>query len=100
MEENSKIYPKYYKRKDENTFVKRVDDATGYHVQLIGYTNGDFVNHHQKKHWGSAENFDKWLSDFTECTQEEYEVMVSQYSLKVKENANTWLNYRTKKLTR
>lgn len=89
---------RYYKNQERNTFVKRLSDEHGYHVQLIKYDNGDFTNVSQRKHWGSKENFDAWLSDFKECTEEEFEVWMSQYCLKQKEHAKVWLDHRMRKI--
>jgi hypothetical protein len=90
-------YPRYYKDKRDNRFIKRIGDDIGIYVQVIGYQNGDFIHHHNKSHYGSKEIMDAYLTAFTECSEEEYESMIAAFFQKSAEDRKKFRIYKDRK---
>ena len=90
-------YPRYYKDKRANRFVKRLGDDFGIAVQVIGYQSGDFIHHHSKSHYGNKEIMDAYLDSFIECTEEEYESMVATFFQKTAEDRKKFRAYKDRK---
>ena len=90
-------FPQFYKQREDNRFMKRIDERSYIMVQVIGYQSGSFSHIHMKSTFPTEEHMISELDNWQPCTEDEYESMMACFFSYSRRDGKLFSKYRQKK---